>query len=74
DLKNAGISHNPDYLVQSGKISNKAYIAGNSTIKIAMKNGEIKDIMNASDLPTIKALSNIVKKSYLSWVNPLYLR
>lgn len=74
ELKHAGVSHNPDYLVQSGEISNKAYIAGNSNIKIATKNGEITNIINASDLPTIEALSNIVKKSYLSWVNPLYLR
>lgn len=63
-----------NYLMVNGTISNKAYISENSTIKIAMKSGEIKDIMDASDLPTIHALSNIVKKSYLSWVNPLYLR
>jgi hypothetical protein len=74
ELKRINLVEDIRYLVQSGEISNKAYIAGDSTIKIAMKNGEIRDIINASDLPTIEALSNIVKKSYLSWVNPLYLR
>lgn len=74
ELKKNNLVEDICYLVQSGEISNKAYIAGDSTIKIAMKNGEIRDIINASDLPTIEALSNIVKKSYLSWVNPLYLR
>lgn len=64
------------YFVHTGEISNKAYVSGSrdSTIKIAMKNGDLKDIIEASDLPTIQALSNIVKKSYLSWGNPLYLR
>ncbi len=64
------------HFIHLGEISNKAYVSGSgdSTIKIAMKSGELKDILDASDVPTIQALSNIVKKSYLSWGNPVYLR
>lgn len=38
-----------------------------------MKNGTILDISEASDLPTIKAMSNIVKKNYLCYANDVYL-
>lgn len=62
-----------NHYIHQGIITNKAYVSDDLTINIAMKNGDIKSITEASDLPTIKALSNIVKKSYLSWVNPLYL-
>lgn len=64
------------HFIHLGEITNKAYVSGSgdSTIKIAMKSGELKDILDASDVPTIQALSNIVKKSYLSWSNPVYLR
>jgi hypothetical protein len=36
-------------------------------IHILMKDGSIRDIAQASDLPNIKAMSKIVKKSYLCW-------
>jgi hypothetical protein len=32
-----------------------------------MKSGEVLDIAHASDLPSIKAISKIVKKNYLCW-------
>jgi uncharacterized protein len=73
-LEKAGIEKEAlTYFIEVGEVSNKGYIEEKSSIKIVMKNNEIKDISEASDLPTIKALSNIVKKYYLSWVNPLYL-
>ncbi|MFN8429194.1 MAG: HD domain-containing protein [Spirosomataceae bacterium] len=61
------------YLVSGGSISNSGYIAKSSNIKILMKNGTILDISEASDLPTIKAMSNIVKKNYLCYANDVYL-
>lgn len=61
------------YLMTAGSISNSGYIAKSSNIKILMKNGTILDISEASDLPTIKAMSNIVKKNYLCYANDVYL-
>lgn len=62
------------YFVEQGSISNSGYIPMNSNIKIITKNNGIIDISEASDLPTIKALSKIIKKNYLCWSNELYLQ
>jgi HD superfamily phosphohydrolase len=61
------------YYMHTGSISNSGYVLETSRIRILMKTGEIKDIDDASDLPTIKALGKIVKKHYLCWVNDVYL-
>ena len=53
------------YFVKHGIKSNKAYIGGGQKINVLTKTGEIIDIANASDLPNIKAMRNIVKKYYL---------
>lgn len=53
------------YLRVKGMLSNYGYIASGKRIKILKKNGEIVDISDASDLPNIKAISEIVKKYYL---------
>ncbi len=58
----------------SGSISNAGYVLENSSIRILMKTGEIKDISEASDLPTVKALGKIVTKHYLCWVKDVYLQ
>ncbi|MDH4057428.1 MAG: HD domain-containing protein [Cyclobacteriaceae bacterium] len=55
------------YLFSPGTVSNEAYVSEGKGISILMKNGEIKDIAQASDLPNIKALSKIVKKNYLCY-------
>jgi HD superfamily phosphohydrolase len=55
------------YFITEGDVSNKGYISGDETINILTKNKNIIDIADASDLPTIKALSNIVKKYYVCW-------
>lgn len=55
------------YLMSHGEVSNKAYIASGQNINILTKKGEVIDIAKASDLPNIKAISNIVKKYYLSY-------
>ena len=54
------------YLFSHGVVSNEAYAEGKQ-ISILMKNGQLLDIAQASDLPNIKAISKIVKKNYLCW-------
>lgn len=54
------------YLFSHGVVSNEAYAEGHQ-INILMRNGELRDIAKASDLPNIKAISKIVKKNYLCW-------
>lgn len=61
------------YLFSHGTVSNEAYVSEGSGINIILKNGEVKDIASASDLPNIKALSKIVKKSYLCWPKNVFL-
>ncbi|MFN8416101.1 MAG: HD domain-containing protein [Cytophagaceae bacterium] len=55
------------FFVIKGFISNAAYLSENSQIMIKMKNGDILDVAEASDLPNIRALSKIVKKHYVCW-------
>lgn len=62
------------YLVVEGKTSNAAYMAGKQKIMIKTKQGILKDIAEASDLPTIKALSKIVRKYYICWGKNVYLQ
>jgi HD superfamily phosphohydrolase len=54
------------YLFSFGTVSNEAYTEGQK-INILTKSGALLDIAQASDLPTIKAISKIVKKNYLCW-------
>lgn len=61
------------YFYTKGQISNSGYASQNDNIKILMKNGNILDVSEASDLPTIKAMSNIVKKNYICYANDVYL-
>jgi HD superfamily phosphohydrolase len=63
-----------DYFITEGDVSNKGYVRGDETIYICSKNKEVVDIADASDLPTIKALSNIVKKYYVCWGKNVYLQ
>jgi uncharacterized protein len=74
ELKNK-ILENPNtspeelsYLLVEGTTSNSAYMSGKQTIKILTKDRGVLDIAEASDLPTIKALRNIVKKYYVCFL------
>jgi uncharacterized protein len=62
------------YTLIQGVSSNAAYISSKQGILIKMKDGSVKDIADASDLPTIKALSNIVRKYYICWSKHLTLQ
>ena len=55
------------YFLDSGVISNEAYVAKGESINILTKNGDLVDVAIASDLPNIKAISKIVKKYYTCW-------
>jgi hypothetical protein len=56
-----------NYLFSHGVVSNEAYVSDGQTIDVLTKSGEVLDIAHASDLPSIKAISKIVKKNYLCW-------
>ena len=62
------------YFLTQGDVSNKGYVRGDETIYICTKNKNVVDIADASDLPAIKALSNIVKKYYVCWGKNVYLQ
>jgi HD superfamily phosphohydrolase len=55
------------YLFSHGVVSNEGYVAEGQTINVLTKSGNVVDIAHASDLPSIKAISKIVKKNYLCW-------
>jgi HD superfamily phosphohydrolase len=55
------------YLVFKGKVKNQAYDALDDSINIVYRNGEIKDIADASDNLSIKALSKSVTKHFICY-------
>jgi uncharacterized protein len=62
-----------NYLFSFGTVSNEAYITGGQPINILTKSGQVVDIVEASDLPTIRAMSKIVEKNYICWPKNIYL-
>ena len=54
-----------EYLVFTQKVSNNTYQHSKTHINILMKNGEIKDITDASDQFNVDALSKTVNKYFL---------
>jgi len=56
-----------DYFVFTGNISNQAYQLKKQTINILYKSGKIADIVKASDLLSLKALSKPVTKYYICY-------
>jgi HD superfamily phosphohydrolase len=61
------------YFMVKGILSNAAYQSGSHKINILTKEGQVVDIAQASDLPNIKAISQIVKKHYLCFPKDLNL-
>jgi uncharacterized protein len=55
------------YFVFTDCVMNKAYSSEDFNIKILYRNGEIKDIAQASDLENIAALTNTVTKYFLCY-------
>lgn len=56
-----------EYYTGAGQISNSAYISSGQKIKILTKKGLTLDIVKATDLPNIKAMSKIVTKHFFCW-------
>ncbi|MGD1893125.1 MAG: HD domain-containing protein [Cyclobacteriaceae bacterium] len=59
------------YFLYYGEISNAAYVVEDQKISILTKEGKIFDVVQASELPHIKAMSQIVKKYYVCWPKSL---
>ena len=55
------------YLLFDGKVENQAYNTNSEQINILYKNGEIRDIVNASDNLNIQALSKTVTKYFICY-------
>ncbi len=62
------------YFLVEGQTTNSAYVTGEDQIQVKMKNGTVVDIVEASELPTIQALSKIVRKYYVCWAKTVSLR
>lgn len=56
-----------EYFVVNGTTLNTAYQGKDNPILVLTKKKEVLDISQASDLPSIKAFTKIVKKNYLAW-------
>jgi HD superfamily phosphohydrolase len=55
------------YIVIEGKISNNAYQSGEENINVLTKQSLVVDVAEASDLPSIQALSKKVEKYYVCY-------
>jgi HD superfamily phosphohydrolase len=62
------------YFLREGEVQSSGYELNHEGIKILWKDGQCVDIIEASELPTIRAISNIVKKRYLCYTNAVYLQ
>lgn len=74
-LTAAGVTENDmDYFLVTGETTNWAYAKEQDPIRVKMKNGSLLDIADASDIPTIEALTKIVRKYYVCWGKNVSLR
>jgi HD superfamily phosphohydrolase len=63
-----GISNDEaEYFVLNDHVDNKAYNSKHETIKILMKNGEVKDAAAVSDENNLAALSETVQKYFVAY-------
>ncbi len=61
------------YFFSHGKVTNSAYIPSEGEISILAKSGEVRDVVQAADLPNIKAMSKMVSKYYRCWPKDISL-
>ncbi len=75
ELFKAGLSESElFYFLIVGETTNYAYEKELDPICVKMKNGDLLDIADASDIPTIDALTKIVRKYYVCWGKNVSLR
>jgi uncharacterized protein len=74
-LLEAGLSRDEmEYFVIVGETTNYGYENELDPICVKMKSGALLDIADASDIPTIEALTKIVRKYYVCWGKNVSLR
>ncbi|TDE13309.1 HD domain-containing protein [Dyadobacter psychrotolerans] len=74
-LAESGISpEEMPYFLITGETTNWAYEKEQDPIQVKMKDGSLLDIADASDIPTIDALTKIVRKYYVCWGKNVSLR
>ncbi|KQS31609.1 HD domain-containing protein [Dyadobacter sp. Leaf189] len=74
-LRSAGVREEEmDYFLIEGETTNWAYAKEQDPIRVKMKNANLLDIADASDIPTIEALTKIVRKYYVCWAKNVSLR
>ncbi|WP_026350314.1 HD domain-containing protein [Dyadobacter beijingensis] len=74
-LTAAGVpAEHMDYFLITGETTNSAYAKEQDPIRVKMKSGALLDTADASDLPTIEALTKIVRKYYVCWGKNVSLR
>lgn len=74
-LMSFGISlENQKYFYRRGTVKHSGYDINHDSIKILYKDGRCIEITRASELPTIQAISNIVRKNYLCYINDVSLQ
>lgn len=61
------------YFFSHGKVTNNAYKTSDREILILSKSGRVRDVVEAADLPNIKAMSKIVRKYYRCWPKDITL-
>src|SRR5690606_325685 len=71
-LLNTGVKKDElSYFLVEGVATNSAYLPSVDNINIKLKDDRIIDIADASDLPGIKALTNMVRRYYVCWAKNL---
>ena len=66
-------SQGAKHFYSTGKLTNSAYLSNDKKIMILSKSGEVRDVVEAADLPNIKAMSKIVRKYYRCWPKDISL-
>lgn len=61
------------HFYSTGNLTNSAYLANDKKIMILSKSGKVRDVVEAADLPNIKAMSKIVRKYYRCWPKDISL-
>ncbi len=75
DLAAAGIPEEfRSYFMVEGQTKNIAYLIESEQIKAKLKNGNVVNISEISDIPLVQALSKIVHKYYICWAKNVSLR
>ena len=59
------------YFLVEGQATNAAYLPAGDSIRIKFKDGQVRDITDASELTNIGALSTLVRRHYICWARDL---